>query len=108
MEHAKKESVSYPQESLTKPQPEKIGAEEKAGRVLLFTTKTCPNCKTAKKMLQDAGVEYTAVSAEEQPDLVRKYRVMQAPTLVAVTDHGTESAAGVTMIRRMIESGIAE
>ena len=108
MEHAKKESVSYPQESLTKPQPEKSGAEEKAGRVLLFTTKTCPNCRTAKKMLQDAGVEYTAVSAEEQPDLVRKYRVMQAPTLVAVTDHGTESAAGVTMIRRMIESGIAE
>ena len=77
-------------------------------RVLLFTTKTCPNCNTAKKMLKDAGVEYTTVAAEEEPDLVRKYRIMQAPTLVAVTDKGLQSAAGVTMIRRMIESGIAE
>ncbi len=77
-------------------------------RVLLFTTKTCPNCNTAKKMLKDAGVEYTTVAAEEEPDLVRKYRIMQAPTLVAVTDKGPQSAAGVTMIRRMIESGIAE
>ena len=83
------------------------GASE-AERVLLFTTATCPNCRTAKKMLQDAGVEYTTVKAEEQPELVRKYRVMQAPTLVALTGDGPKSAAGVTMIRRMLDAGIAQ
>ena len=53
----------------------------------LFTTKTCPNCKIAKEMLK--GEEYQIIDAEENQDLVRKYGIMQAPTLV-VTD-GTKA-----------------
>ena len=94
--------------SAAEQRPESAAGGQPEERVLLFTTKTCPNCSTAKKMLREAGVKYTTVSAEEEPDLVRKYRIMQAPTLVAITDQGPQSAAGVTMIRRMIESGIAE
>ena len=49
----------------------------------LFTTKTCPNCKIAKEMLQ--GEDYQIIDAEENLELVQKYGIMQAPTLV-VTD----------------------
>ena len=53
----------------------------------LFTTKTCPNCKIAKEILK--GEDYQIIDAEENQDLVRKYGIMQAPTLV-VTD-GTKA-----------------
>lgn len=53
----------------------------------LFTTKTCPNCKIAKEMLK--GEDYQIIDAEENQELVRKYGIMQAPTLV-VTD-GTKA-----------------
>lgn len=49
----------------------------------LFTTKTCPNCKIAKEMLK--GEDYQIIDAEENQELVKKYGIMQAPTLV-VTD----------------------
>ncbi len=49
----------------------------------LFTTKTCPNCKIAKEILR--GEDYQIIDAEENQELVKKYGIMQAPTLV-VTD----------------------
>jgi len=54
----------------------------------LFTTKTCPNCKMAKAFLDQAGVEYHVVDAEENPELVRQYQVAQAPTLIVVDGQG--------------------
>ena len=40
-------------------------------------------------MLDEAGFAYTVVDAEEHPELVQKYGIMQVPTLVAV---GKENA----------------
>ena len=48
------------------------------GKVLLFTTKTCPNCKLAKDSLEKANISYEVVDAGENEELVRKYGVMQA------------------------------
>ena len=50
--------------------------------LFLFTTKTCPNCKTAKEELERAGLVYTIMDVSEHLDLVRKYHIMQAPTLL--------------------------
>ena len=58
------------------------------GKLMLFTTKTCPNCKIVKKQLEDAHIGYELMDADEHRDLVRKYHIMQAPTLVV--DNGTE------------------
>lgn len=52
------------------------------GESLLFTTRTCPNCRQAEALLQRAGVPYQKVVAEESPDLTTRYGVRQAPTLV--------------------------
>ncbi len=52
----------------------------------LFTTKTCPNCKLAKEYLKNE--KYVVIDAEENMELVQRYGIMQAPTLVVVNgDH---------------------
>lgn len=51
-----------------------------SGHVYLFTTSTCPNCRIAKQMLE--GQEYELVDAEQNQQLVQKYGIRQAPTLV--------------------------
>lgn len=53
--------------------------------VLLFTTKTCPNCHVAKEYLKDHT--YKIVDAEEESQLATKYNIRTAPTLVI---HGEE------------------
>ena len=50
--------------------------------IILFATATCPNCKFAAKMLDEAGVVFNKLIATEHIDLVNKYAVRQAPTLI--------------------------
>ena len=70
-----------------------------SSRVLLFKTPTCPNCKTAGALLDRAGVEYQALNANEEKELVQKYDVKQAPTLVLVSGDSFEKYRGVSDIK---------
>ncbi len=81
---------------------EKIAAD--GAKVLLFTTKTCPNCRLAKKSLDDAGVAYTVVDAEEQLDLVSEFGVSQAPTLVVVNGAEAQKYINASNINRYAAS----
>lgn len=56
---------------------------------LLFTTQRCPNCRVAKSLLDQAGIAYTVIDAEAQPELARQYGITQAPTLVYSGEAGT-------------------
>ena len=71
--------------------------------VLLVTTKTCPNCKIAKAMLDKAGVEYTVVDAEEDRALTAKYGVSQAPTLVVVDCDNVEQYINASNRKKFAE-----
>ena len=70
------------QSSIVTVSDEDVKIEPQNSIKYLFTTKTCPNCKIAKEMLGDE--DYQVIDAEEQQDLVEKFGVMQAPTLVVV------------------------
>ena len=70
---------------------------------LLFTTRTCPNCRTAEALLQKKGVAYTKVLAEEHADLCERYGIRQAPTLVA----GGEKFAGLSEITKFAEKPLS-
>ena len=70
-----------------------------ASGTILFKTKTCPNCKAAGALLDAAGVQYTALDAEEQEALVEKFGIRQAPTLVVVDGDKFESYRGLSDIR---------
>jgi len=68
--------------------------------ILLFTTRTCPNCAQAARLLEAAGIEYVKLVAEENPEQAKLLGIRQAPTLVA----GTERAAGLGPIRKWIST----
>ena len=72
--------------------------------IILFKTATCPNCKAAAALLDKAGISYQALNADEQPDLVAKYGIRQAPTLVINTADGFEKYRGVSDIKGYIMS----
>ncbi|MEE1315198.1 MAG: ribonucleoside triphosphate reductase [Faecalimonas sp.] len=67
-------------------------------KTMLFTTKTCPNCKIVGMRLDEAEIAYEKVDAEEATDLVEKYGVRQAPTLVVVKDGKVETFANASNI----------
>lgn len=65
------------------------GAAPDTGAILL-TTKTCPNCRAARRILTEAGIPFQLLYAEN-PDgakVARDYDISAVPTLLA-SDHGT-------------------
>jgi len=68
-------------------------------RAILFKTPTCPNCKAAGALLDRAGVAYTPLNANEEKELVEKYGIKQAPTLVLVSGNEFEKYRGVSDIK---------
>ncbi len=72
--------------------------------ILLFKTATCPNCKAAAALLDKAGIKYQAINADDQPELVEKYGIRQAPTLIINTADGFEKYRGVSDIKGYIMS----
>lgn len=72
--------------------------------LLLFTTKTCPNCKMAKMLLDKAGIKYSVIDAEENLDTTIKFGVKKAPTLFVPTKDGVEVFDNASLIKQYIES----
>jgi glutaredoxin len=72
-------------------------------KVMLFTTKTCPNCKIAYTLLDKANIGYEKIDAEAQEDLTMKYGIRQAPTLIVTDGDGYESFVNLSNIKKFIE-----
>ncbi len=60
---------------------EEAAADE---RPLLFAAETCPNCRTAERMLRDAGIAFRHILVKDaaSEDLARKYGVSSVPVLI--------------------------
>ena len=71
--------------------------------LLLFGTKTCPNCKMAKKLLDKKHITYEFVDAEDMPDMTKQFGVKKAPTLV-VNGKNQELIENLSNIKKYIES----
>ena len=69
---------------------------------LLFTTKTCPNCRMAKTILDAAGVKYTLIDAEENKELTVKYGVHKAPTLLVPNGDHYDAYDNASEINRFV------
>ena len=72
----------------------------------LFTGSHCPNCELAKSYLKETP--YVEVLAEQDPEMARKYGVMQAPTLVIVSDGKVRKIANASNIKKYAEELRAE
>ena len=84
-------------------QEEEAAVASEGEKLLLFATHTCPNCSQATQMLDEAGIRYEKIYAEEQRDLARKYGIMQAPTLVSDDGSEVNKFRGVGAVREFIE-----
>ncbi len=84
-----------------KAQPQKA-QKALADKLYLFTTKTCPNCRIVKPILDRAGISYEVMDAEENLELAQTYRLTQAPSLVAVTGDTFTVYPGVSAISNYI------
>ena len=78
---------------------DKVGSE-----ILLFTTKTCPNCKMSKLMLDKAGIKYTVIDAEDEKDKTTAYGVKKAPTMLVPNGDGYDRYDNASEIKKYIES----
>ncbi len=72
--------------------------------LILFGSKTCPNCASAKKLLEKGKVSYRFVDAEEEVELTKKLGVKQAPTLVEIKNGKVNVIANLSNIKKYVES----
>lgn len=72
--------------------------------IYLFGTKTCPNCKMAKQLLEKAKVDYKFIDAEQNLDLTKEFEVKQAPTLIILKNGKRENVVNLSNIKKQIES----
>ena len=70
----------------------------------LFTRKNCPNCKSAKSILDKANLKYEIIDAEENADLSKKLGIKQAPTLLAINGENIDKYSNVSNIKKYIGS----
>ncbi|MBQ1357978.1 MAG: ribonucleoside triphosphate reductase [Oscillospiraceae bacterium] len=71
-------------------------------RIILFETRTCPNCRMARTFLDKAGIQYEEVIADENEDECDKFGVRQAPTLVIVSGKLYDKIENVSNIRKYV------
>ena len=89
--------------------PESVGAVKSGAteqEILLFATRTCPNCKMAERFLSDAGIAYKKVIADEEPAMVEFYDIHQAPTLVVPNGGAFDKIVNVSNIRKFTETAV--
>ena len=72
--------------------------------ILLFATRTCPNCKVAASKLDKAGIAYEKIYADENPEMAEAYGIRQAPTLVVPEVGGYVKYTNVSNITKYLES----
>ena len=72
--------------------------------IMLFTTKTCPNCKMAKMLLDKAGIKYTVIDAEDEKDTTRNFNVTKAPTMLVPNGEKYARFDNVSDISKFIDS----
>ena len=70
--------------------------------ILLFATKTCPNCKIAAKLLEDAGVSFEKLYVEDNRELAASLGLKQAPTLIVRDGDNVQKFVNVVGVREFI------
>ena len=73
------------------------------GRVVLFATKTCPKCKVAASLLEQAGIAYDKVYHEDDPGFAVMYGTKQAPTLLYIVGDDVTTFPDITGVKEFIK-----
>ena len=103
MSHMEIDEAEYSKSGAT---CQNVKAGEQTYEYLLFTTPTCQNCKLIEKLLAENGIKYTLINAPDHQDLVEKYQVSKAPSLVilAADKKSNQVISDVTQIIGFLKS----
>lgn len=74
----------------------------KDSKIYLFTTPTCPNCVIAKEILKNSNIDYEMINAVENLNLAKEYGVVQAPTLVSISENHIVKFSGISDIKKIL------
>ena len=97
-------SVLKKEAPVAAPVQEEAPVAKVAGKAILFSRVTCPNCRVAEAQLAKAGVSYEKVIADENLELCRQYGIKGAPTLVITDGENHVSYYSVPEIKKYIAS----
>ena len=86
--------------------PETVSVAQE-DKIILFSTKTCPNCKMAANFLDKSGIAYEKVYAEDQPQLAEEYSIKQAPTLIVIRNGEAQKIVNVSNIKKFIDETVS-
>jgi len=83
---------------------EKKESKPQRRHLVLLTTKTCPNCKTAKNVLTDAGYTYDVLYAEDDNGrkVAEDFKITTAPTLLVEENGKTSLFESIGNIRSFV------
>ena len=71
--------------------------------ITLFSTKTCPNCKMAKMLLDKAGIKYKVIDAEDNKDETTRLGIKKVPTLLVPDGDSYDVYENASLIKGYIE-----
>jgi len=83
---------------------EATAAQQVAGKAILFSRVTCPNCRVAEQLLGKAGIAYEKLIADENVELCKQYGVKGAPTLVITDGENHVNYYSVPEIKKYLAS----
>lgn len=72
---------------------------------ILVTTSTCPNCKVAKRLLSQAGIDFDVIVADQGgQEFAKEHHIQMAPTLLIEEKDGLHQFENVSEINGYIHS----
>ncbi len=83
---------------------EEAPAQQVAGKAILFSRITCPNCRVAEQLLSKAGIAYEKLIADDNVELCKQYGVKGAPTLVITDGENAVNYYSVPEIKKYLSS----
>ncbi len=78
---------------------------QESGEMILLSTKTCPNCLAAQRILREGGLEFKVMYAED-PDgasLASEFHITQAPTLFVPEGDGYMTVYNLSNIKGFVD-----
>ena len=86
--------------------PEASETEKSNCSFTLVTTEQCPNCVTVQTFMNAANIEYDIVDVSMYPEVVKRYSVRSAPTLIVRNGNDYNTYANESNIRAFVTSQV--
>ena len=93
-------TVTVTAEEKELPELKPVAAGEVGTKPMLFSTHTCAKCKAVKAMFDEQHFDYELIYADDNPDLARKFDIVNVPVLIIPEADGVAKYTDIGPIRQ--------